>query len=1044
MFRVYLFREFQIEDLDGNPIKIGTRKAQLLFAYLLLHANQPIPREKLVDLFWPDAEESKARQSVRQALYTLRNVLKKSSGLDTEYVTTDLQNIRFELQDHFEVDALKFDEQLAQADEEELGRSTELLECAIECYRGEILQGAYEDWTFEFQEYYRNRYLKALKQLIEIYFQSKKSEEAIEIAKKSLTSDPYQEEVHRMLIMLYVAVGNRTAALRQYEECAELLRSELDVEPLPETRALYEEIKNRSAENIISSLAPSSQSPIAAFADLGSPFVNRVSELESLSGAWTQVINQEGQAIFIAGEAGVGKTRLIREFELYGAQEDAISMSCRCFELEGSMPFQPITEAIRDGLPSLMDEQLHTMPSSALSEIISLIPSLAGLFPEIQPHSPLASPDEERRRMFENIRTFFSEVAKHRPLILFVDDLQWADESTLGFVHYLIRHLPGERILLLGAYREEEIHDLHPLRELIDHFTKEKAILSIALKPLANEHSAELVAGILNSELSETLHQNIVSASHGIPFYVEEIVKSSIESGVLKQDESGAWDSESSRIATDSIPSSIEALVKTRLRRLSMAGRQVLELLSVSTQGVSAKILRETMLGGESHFFESVEEISRSRFIDDDSSIYRFRHDLLRQVVYHDLIAEKRRHLHSQLADSMERGFMEHGRIHDEDVVVELAFHCYEAERWKRALAYLLEGGELVWEKRYAKEESLKLFRQALEVAEELDNQTGIMRSYKGIGRVCATTDEQDKGLKYCEQALELATEPEDRAEIYSSIASVYHNKRNMEMGLQYCEKALDEIGRDSKSLLAAKMYQQAASFLNWMREFDKAVEYAKRSIELLESLSQTGLLAQSYSYLGQAYSGKEDFENAVSILEKATKLAEEIGDLYSIGLAYFQLGLTFNDAGKSFESIISWERCRHELEKLSGRNEDLSAINSRLAQANMQLGDTKSALVAGNRCLEHAEKSGNLKTVSFSCGILGVINDVLGESKLSKFYFDRALAIDAHNDLMFFNIILSYIYLKDNVKALTWFDRGLPDLKPRDIEQLENEFRRV
>jgi len=1030
MYHLNLFGEFELNLADGKSVKVATRHAQLLLAYFLLNQDRSLAREKLVDLLWPDAAEAKGKQSLRQTLYVLRKIFEKEPEHKGRYFIADKQNIRFENGSSFEVDAVEFDAKIAQATSNP-AEAQKYLEDAIAFYKGDLLQGCYKDWAFELQEYYRTQFLHAINQLVQVYAQNQQLSKAIDVAKRSLNIDALQEKIHRNLMQLYLTNGNRTAALKQYQECESILSSELEMEPLPETQQLYQDIVNHSAAE------PDYQPQIGidSFSVLDSPFVNRNEEINKLSTLWASAIENSGQAIMVGGEAGVGKTRLIGELEILCFKHDAITIRGRSFEFEGQTPFQPVSEAIRDAIPSILDKELSKLPVRVMSELVALNPSFEDLFPDAPMPKLLDAPEQQKNRTFENLTEFFIKVAKQRPVFFFVDDLQWADQLTLEFLHYLIRHIDAVSILVLGAYRQEEVHDLHPLVEMMDALSKDRKLESISLKPLKNQHISEMVEGILKTDLSSDWMSELLKHSQGIPFFAEELVKTSIESGILEQGSKKQWHVKEEKRELVAIPPSVEALVNQRQRRLSRAGRQLLETLSVNAHGMSAEVVRTIFK--TPNLFEPLEELTQAHFLLEEGNQYRFRHDLLRQAIYRDLSSEKRRYFHGVVGDGLEKFYQDYGANHDPFSIVKLAHHFHQAERWKKALTYSLEAGKLVWEKNYAKEEAIQLFNQALEIAQYIDDQHGIMVAYKDLGQVCVTTNEQDLGFDHCQKALALCDTSEDRAEIYGYIASVYHHKREMEKGLEYCEKALKILGKKQNSSLGARISFQYISFLNWTRQFEKAEHQGQLTIKILEKWPNPALEAQLFSLLGQSVSGLGKKELAVNYLNEALSISKKLDDPMSVGIAHYYLGSIYFDTEEYELAIKSLQCSLKQIETLPDQNSAILSILNYIIYGYLKVRKLDRAKLFAVRQLHTAKLTENDGNIALSYAMLGCVDDALGNQDYEK-YFLEGKKFANKDDRFFFHAILSYLYLDDTERALIWYVDGQHCLKQRNIERLK------
>jgi len=1039
MYRVSLFGEFSLEDDEGNALKLATRKAQLLLSFLLLRSEQAHSRERLVDIFWPDSSEQRGMQSIRHALYSIRAVLEPDEAMRGRYIISQAQTIQYAQNDLLWVDVHEFMKSLEQSegdvsDDEKL----ELLNGALDLYADELLTGCYDDWCLEEREFYRAAYLRVLKNLMELHTRRDEYELAVGVAQESLKVDPLQDRIHHELIALHAAQGDRAAAIQQYHECERILREELDVEPLPETQLLFQELQSRSATPRFAEIADRSEKSALAFPRLGAPFIDRDSEIERLVTAMNNVFKGQGQSIWISGEAGIGKSRLIQEFLQFASQKEMCILQCRCYDIEGSLPFQPLIEAIRGSLGIIEANVIERVPERALREVLKLVPDLEEQFPGIEASSPLTSPDQERNRLFEGLLQFFTSLASAQALVLFVDDLQWADESTTGFIHYLSRNLSEHALLFLGCYREEEIDEGHPLWEILQHLIRDRLVEELRLPPFDAPLVKELVNRLLDTTELDQFGERLYENSKGFPFYVEELVKSSIEDGSLSyDDDDGIWKVDPSPRSPERVPSTLRALVGTRLRRISSAGRQFLDLAAVSGHSFTPHLVSQALGKRRSEALMSIGELLERRFLDEENENFYFRHDVVRQVVYDGIQPERRRLLHMQIGEALEEL---HAETKPENGVLgDLALHFFNAEKWAKAMGYSLSAAQQAWSKHYAKEEAIRFFTRALDLAQRLGDRDSQMLAHKGLGEVCATTDEQDVGLEHCLKALELCDEAEARAEIYLSIASVHHHQGEMEKGLDYCQQALDEIGRETHSPITVKAYHRAITFLNWLHRYDEAIEHSNRALKILDELPEKYLYVYILSNLGQAYSGRKNFDEAIKFLAETTQHAEETGDLDLIGVAYFKLGIALHESMRTDEAISAWNESIHAIKQLSGRYGDLAAIYNYLLYAHLLIDDVPEAIKCAEEELRLYGASANRRRRAASLAILGSLYDAMGDSEASENSFNLALELDSESDLTYHSAVIIYLYLENVEKAIQWLEKGSPYLKDHHFDYLLN-----
>ena len=307
----------------SRPITVDTRKAIALLAYLAL-ARQPHSRDALAALLWPEYDQSHAYAALRRTLSALNKAL-GGYGLVIERESIGLDD-----QADVWIDAEQFQHRLAECrthghpETEVCSRCVEPLTQAVDLYHEDFLAGfslrdsaAFDDWSFFQTEHLRRELIGALDRLVQQLSAQHDYEAALAHARRWIAIDPLHEPAHRELMQLYALTGQRAAALRQYQECARVLKQELDVEPLAETTQLFEAIKANKLETVVSSRPIAISNQQSAISNLY-PLIGRAAELHALRQAYAG--SREGRFVAIAGEAGIGKTRLAEEFIASGAR----------------------------------------------------------------------------------------------------------------------------------------------------------------------------------------------------------------------------------------------------------------------------------------------------------------------------------------------------------------------------------------------------------------------------------------------------------------------------------------------------------------------------------------------------------------------------------------------------------------------------------------------------------------------------------------------------------------------------------------------------
>jgi tetratricopeptide (TPR) repeat protein len=346
----------------------------------------------------------------------------------------------------------------------------------VALYRDDFLAGfalrdsaAFDDWQFFQGEESRREMAGALERLSFGHGARGEWEQAITHARRWLALDPLHEPAHRWLMQLYAWAGQRAAALRQYRECVRVLEGELGVSPLEETTRIYEAIQENSlpAPPILAQERPSAPqteerepTPVSvpAVRHQGEPLVGREAEWCSLLRTY-EAAGTAGHVVVLEGEAGIGKTRLAEEFLAYAAGRGSVTLAARCYPGETELAYGPLVEGLsasigRDGLAGRLEE----IPGQFLAEASRLLPELADLRPGLPSPPPLAAPGAQSR-FFEGVcRVLLAVCEGPSPGVLFIDDVHWADASSLDLLAYLVRRLrPGRRLCVVLTWRGGQV-----------------------------------------------------------------------------------------------------------------------------------------------------------------------------------------------------------------------------------------------------------------------------------------------------------------------------------------------------------------------------------------------------------------------------------------------------------------------------------------------------------------------------------------------------------------------------------------------------------
>jgi ABC-type oligopeptide transport system substrate-binding subunit/DNA-binding SARP family transcriptional activator len=720
--RLFLLGPLDIRH-DGQQLpKPPTVKSQSLLAYLALHRERPLLRERLADLFWGDRPERRARRSLATALWHIRRCLP-----DDSLLVSDVQSAQFDPQADLWLDVEEFESLVARPD-------TGSLQFAVELYRGEFMEGFYDDWALNERYRLETTFSEALARLMTGLELQGRAEDALATALRLLRHDPLREDAHRVAMRAFCRLGQRNAALEQYHRCQEIVQQELGAEPMSETTVLYQEILDGRFEigpapeivareiAAVASAVPHGHNPLDPLTHF--PLVGREVEMAFLRDCFEKARAGRGGLVMVSGEAGVGKTRLIEELATQLRWQGVRVLWGRCYEFERLLPYQPIGEALQAVLSTTAPSELARLPSWILSELVRLVPELPEKVPGL-PDSETMPPDNEQTYLFQGVARFLASLSTGGPLVLILDDLHWATESTLQMVHYLARHLADHQVLMVGTLRPEAVGPRSALDSLQRQLGKDGVASPLHLSGLSSQAIQAMMVQMSGcGEAVAPLARRLYQETEGNPFFLIEIVKALFEAELVSLD-AGIWRADFAELseAVLPLPGAISEAIEARLRPLDESAQQALRVGAILGREFDFDLLHAVWGEDEEVTLEALDTLLRRRFVDEGSGVlgrdYAFHHHKIREVVYAAIPVRHRQHLHGQAGKAMEMLY----ESNLEAVAGELAFHFGQGRQVDKALApkvvrYLLLAGDQA-RLAYAHQEAIQYYSEALALQKE-------------------------------------------------------------------------------------------------------------------------------------------------------------------------------------------------------------------------------------------------------------------------------------------------------------------------------------
>ncbi|HEU5231147.1 MAG TPA: DUF6788 family protein, partial [Ktedonobacteraceae bacterium] len=581
LIRVSTLGQFRLERRNGQMWQSVTeaswqqqRQVRALLAFLICSPERKASRAQVMAALWPKRDQETATENLSKIVYRLRKVLGHPQEM---LLRSEGDCLVLAGQHKVWVDADAFEALLAR---EQSPRNESVLSEALALYGGDFLpEGRQIEWVFARRQILRRLWIGLLLESADLHLAQGAISSAIDVLDRLLANDPSNEPAVRRLMIVLGRLKRRGEALRAYHRLAEVLQREYGSVPSEETRTLYEAVRQggealSTSESVIIATVPLVGVPLAdmpaptdSFAledgaipavsaiqkePIGrthqNPLIGRTHELELLRtmllqtehGAQLHLVGQRRslgipldtqrrpQCMVLIGESGIGKTRLAEEISREAQAQRWTVIWSRTYVQERGIPYRLWTEVLRKVLnigvgvvPALRTSSQETLP---LQPLTALLPELNDMFPRVvSANAPIHfMPEQEQLRLWEATRDLLTTISESTPLLIVLDDIQWADASSCELLGYLARHLYGHPIVLVGTCRETELpaRPPHPLRTLIAHMQRERAVMTVNVEPLTSEQIGQLVSSMSN--VSETMVQHIQTHAAGNPFFAEE------------------------------------------------------------------------------------------------------------------------------------------------------------------------------------------------------------------------------------------------------------------------------------------------------------------------------------------------------------------------------------------------------------------------------------------------------------------------------------------------------------------------------------------
>jgi predicted ATPase len=879
--------------------------------------------------------------------------------------------------------------------------------------------------------------------------------------------------------------------------------------------------------------------------------VGRTKELEELKNHLNKARDGQGNTVFITGEAGVGKTRLLEELKGY-AREQGVDVLTGWSMYESFTPYMPFLEALRSGgLESLFADEIprveavYLVSHSGLSikevirketkldpdifsgmltavgdfvkDSLSMLTgkekkgslntvgyenyrilienrgylnlaviligreneflvndikrilgnvdeqfgellkswdgnekSIEGIQHTLEPLITSGKYDGidyakndakiKRNRLFENILLGLERHVKDTPSLLCIEDLQWADPSSLVLMHYVARNTRKCNLLILGSYRPEDVStikdgEVHHLIETMQMMNREDLLQKIELERLKKEQVDELISSFFEkTNFSDEFSAHLFKETEGNPFFIKSLIRMLIEEGtIVFKDEKWILTKE---LMKANIPSKIYDVVIRRLYRVKEKQREILEYAAVMGEDFSSEVLMHTTRLNKIDLLNELRVLEQNhRLIHSTEPRYKFDHVKIKEVISSQIPADLKKEYHEAIAEAI----WAMNKDHQDKVMGDLAFHFYNCAHKDRALPFLYKAAERA-KIDYSNEEAINLYNKALELEKDTHKREEM---FEVIGDIYYSIGDYDKSMESYKHTLESIKGNKKMAEIKTKIGVIYYLKLEYEKSLKICTEALNLV-KDEESKEKALAINNIGN-VHWLRgEYDNALKHYEESLEIWRKIDDQQGIAQCLFNIGGVHFWREKYDRALNFREKSLEISEKIGDSFNLAYCYISVGHIYDHIGDYERALNCFEK-GVEISRKIGNQRFMTYGFWGTAEVYFKKKNLEKALDICNRAFDLSEKIGAEDVIAITMRTFGMIYREQKKWKESIESFEKAIKnIMVIQDEMIISPTIFELGLTHFEFGLMWKAKGDSERAKEHFSEAYNIYKKL
>lgn len=607
--------------------------------------------------------------------------------------------------------------------------------------------------------------------------------------------------------------------------------------------------------------------------------IGRENDLQLLDRLILEAQSGRGQIALISGEAGIGKSRLVKEARTR-VTKDTLVLEGHCFQTESALPYAPLLDLFRDFFAIHSSAGIPRAMEASAPQLVKLFPELTAHLPHLT-LTPSLDPKQEKQRLFQALAQVFMELAQKQPLLVVIEDLHWSDSASLEFLLLLAHRVATQPILLLCTYRSDETTP--ELTHFLAELDRERLGAEIALKHMNPQEVDAMLRAILDlkTPISQEFLDTIFPLTEGNPFFIEEILKALMADGDIFY-EDGAWDRK--EISQLRIPRTVQDAVQRRTQQLDESTLQALRLASVMGRRFDFRLLQELLAVREEELMTMLKRLLEAQLVvEETADQFAFRHALTREAVYATLLLRERQSLHRAVGEAVER-------LHTASInsqLVDLSYHFFTGGEWQKALDYSQKAGEQACTL-YAQHEVIVYYSRALVSARQLNRMI----------------------------------EPE----LLSARGHAYEILGDFKSARDDFEQAL-QIARREQNGHAEWQILMDLGFLWAGRDYQRTGEYFSQAESQAQTLNDPKLHAQSLNRLGNWSINIGQIEQGLRSHHRALEIFEHANDQQGMAVTCDLLGMATLQLGDQIGSFAEYQQAIRLFRKLDDKHGLISAL---------------------------------------------------------------------------------------------------------------------